>query len=135
MARVLIVDDMKFFRHLVRGLIEAAGHTVVGEASEGLQAVKLYRELMPDVVLMDLLMPGVDGFAAMRMIRRINGQARFVVCTAMTDEESIIEAMSCGAADILAKPFRHNRLLQAVSRTLAAASPAPPSVPTPAEVT
>ncbi|TMV15970.1 response regulator [Paenibacillus thermoaerophilus] len=108
---------------MLRGIVSSAGHEIAGEADNGLKAVAQYRSLRPHLVLMDVMMPVMDGFTAARMIRRLDPAARFVICTARTDESTVAEAMACGAADIVAKPFQESRLLQAIWRGLRDAPP------------
>ena len=101
--RVLIVDDHTLFRESLRSLLEARGHEVVGEAGEGETAVRLTRELGPDLVLMDLAMEGVDGLEATRRICAEQPEVKVVVLTALTDDENLFEAIKSGALGYLLK--------------------------------
>jgi len=117
--RVLIADDHALFRDSLRTLLEARGVEVVGEAETGKEAVELARELRPDVVLMDLKMPGMDGLAATRMISAEMPEVKVVVLTASEDDEDLFEAVKSGALGYMFKDVRSDQffeLLEAASR-------------------
>lgn len=119
MARVLIVDDARFMRRVVAEVLSAAGHEVAGEADDGNQVLDRFRELQPDVVTLDITMPGKDGIDVLRELLDEHPDARIVMCTAVGQEPKVIEAMRIGARDYVVKPFRAERLTEAIEAALA----------------
>ena len=120
MARVLVAEDEVLIRVDIVETLEEGGHTVVGEASDGEQAMRLARELGPDLVVMDVKMPKVDGLAAARQITA-EGPA-VLVLTAFSDNELVEEAADAGTIGYLVKPFQPAQLLAGVSVALARAA-------------
>ena len=119
-VRVLLVDDAVFMRSMAREILdEKEGFEVVAEASSGAEAVLRYQELAPDLVLMDLVMPEMDGVEATRRILAIDPSAVVVVCSAQGQEAPIIESIAAGAKDFLIKPFSHREVLDLLSSVLA----------------
>lgn len=123
MSGVLIVDDMAFFRRSLRELISGWGWPVAGEAADGAEAVRLYEALRPGLVIMDLHMPGRDGFQALEEIRRIDRAARVVVCSVDSRAETVARAVRLGACDFVAKPVAEDRLFRAVEAVLGPPAP------------
>ncbi len=115
-GRVLVVDDAAFMRRRIRDVLEGAGYEVVGEAADGEEALALYESARPDVVTLDLVMPHRDGLDTLRELRRRDPAARVVVCSSLSDEASILEAIRLGARDYLVKPVAEERLLEAVDK-------------------
>lgn len=120
MARVLVAEDEVLIRVDVVETLEEANHTVVGEASDGEQAVKLARELAPDLVVMDVKMPKMDGLEAARQITAEGGAV--LVLTAFSDKELVEEAADAGTIGYLVKPFQPAQLIAAVEVALARAA-------------
>lgn len=118
MARVLVVDDAAFMRKLVSDVLAEGGHEVVGEAADGRDAIARYRELRPDVVTLDITMPELDGLAALKQIRGDDPGARVVMCSALSQESKVLEAVKAGARDYVVKPVQPERLLAAVAKAL-----------------
>lgn len=118
MARVLVVDDAAFMRLRTAKVLLEAGHTVL-EAENGRRAVELYVQEQPDVVLMDITMPEMDGLAALGEIKRRDPQARVAMLTAMGQQTIVLEAIKAGARDFVVKPFEPERVLKAVEKLLA----------------
>jgi len=108
--RVLIVDDALIIRMKIRNVATSAGWEVVGEAANGEDAVALYREISPDLVTMDMIMPKMDGLAALRAIRSVNSDARVVMVSAVDQKEKLRECIESGATDFIVKPFDESRL-------------------------
>ncbi len=117
-ARVLIVDDAIFMRSVIRDILERGGYTVCGEADTGLKAVDMYKQLEPDFVTMDIVMPELDGIEAVRRIIEHDPNARILMCSAMGQQSLVIEAIQAGAKDYVIKPFQASRVLAAVQRVL-----------------
>ncbi|WP_026771319.1 MULTISPECIES: response regulator [Sediminibacillus] len=118
MANILVVDDAKFIRVTLAGILENGNHIVVGEAEDGDQAVEMYKRLSPDLVTMDITMPGKNGMEAMQEIKAFDSQAKVIMCSAMGQQKLVVEAIEKGAKDFIVKPFDENRVLEAVNRVL-----------------
>lgn len=119
MAKVLVVDDALFMRKLVTDALTGGGHEVIGEASNGVEAVARYRELSPDVVTLDITMPEKDGLAALREIIALDPSARVIMCSALGQESKVLEAVRGGAKEFIVKPFQPDRVLAAVAKAVA----------------
>jgi len=117
-VNVLIVDDLTFIKIVLRDIIEKAGFRVVGEASNGEQAITMYQDTRPDVVLMDITMPGMDGLTALKKIREINTAARVIICSALGQQQLIVQAIQLGAKDFIVKPFQPRRVIAALKKAL-----------------
>lgn len=118
--RILITDDALFMRVTLKNILTQNGYEVVGEAQNGAEAVKLYQELKPDLVTMDITMPEMDGLEALKKIKAIDSGANVVMCTAMGQKNMVVEAIQSGAKDFIVKPFQPERVLEAVGKLLAA---------------
>jgi two-component system, chemotaxis family, chemotaxis protein CheY len=110
--KVLIVDDSMLMRHMVREILACDGWQVVGEASDGQEAVEKYRQLRPDAVTLDIIMPGATGVSVLQAIRQIAPEAKVVVVSALNQTKLISEAIRSGAQDFIAKPFLPEQLQQ-----------------------
>ncbi len=117
-ARVLIIDDLPFMRKLLREVLTEAGFTVVAEAADGSEGVSAYRRLEPDLVLLDITMPVMDGITALRRIIEINPLARVVMCSSLGEQDMILRAVRLGALDFVVKPFRPERVVAALRKAL-----------------
>ena len=118
MPKVLVVDDAAFMRMRCSRVLTEKGFEVV-EAGDGEQGVARYAESRPDVVLLDVTMPKMDGLAALKEIRRIDPTARVAMVTAMAQQGVVVEALKAGARDFVVKPFEPERLVAAVNKILA----------------
>ncbi len=118
-TRVLVVDDAKFMRHMIKNLLGDLGYEVVGEAANGEEALQMYGELTPDVVTMDVVMPEVDGLAALKRIRESDEKAKIIMISAIDQREPLMEAMKAGAVDYIVKPFEKDRVEEAMQRVMA----------------
>ena len=119
MARVLVVDDAAFMRKMVSDALAKGGHEVVGEASNGVEAIARFQELKPDLMTLDITMPEKDGLAALAEIVAADPSARVVMCSALGQESKVLEALKLGAKDFVVKPFQADRVLEAVGKALA----------------
>lgn len=119
MARVLIVDDAKFMRTLVKDALSSAGHEIVGEAENGNQAIQMYQDLKPDLVTMDITMREKDGLEAAGDILKMDKAARIIMVTALGQEDLLARAIKMGVKDFVVKPFPPERLQQAAQKALA----------------
>jgi len=118
--RILLVDDALFMRTTLRKILEGAQYEIAGEAENGQDAVEKYRSLKPDLVLMDITMPVMDGLEAARTIRAEDPNAAIVMCTALGQQNLVVEALKAGARDYIVKPFEPSRVLEGVGKALAA---------------
>jgi two-component system chemotaxis response regulator CheY len=119
MARVLVVDDAAFMRKVVSDALVGGGHEVIGEASNGVEAIARYQELSPELTTLDITMPEKDGLAALKEIMAIDPAARVIMCSAMGQESKVMESIKAGAKDFVVKPFKADRVLDAVRKALA----------------
>jgi two-component system chemotaxis response regulator CheY len=115
---VLVCDDAIFMRAMIGDILKQAGFEVVGEAETGVQAVEKYRELRPDLVTMDIVMPDMGGIDAVRAIVAEFPDAQILMCSAMGQQALVVEAVQAGARDFVVKPFQPSRVLEAVQRVL-----------------
>ena len=116
--RVLIVDDAAFMRMMIKDILCKNGYEVAGEAENGLKAVEKYKELTPDLVLMDITMPEMNGIDAVKNIKAIDPGAKIVMCSAMGQQAMVIESIQAGARDFIVKPFQADRVLEAVRKVV-----------------
>ena len=118
MASVLIVDDAAFMRMSIRRMLEANGHTMAGEAGSGVEAVQRYLSVKPDVVLLDITMPEMNGVEALKRIKVLDPNAKVIICTAIGQQAMLAEAVENGASDFIVKPFEVDRLLAAIDKVM-----------------
>ncbi|MFN8224911.1 MAG: response regulator [Gaiellales bacterium] len=118
MARVLVVDDAAFMRKVITDALSSAGHEVIGEASNGVEAVDRYKELRPELTTLDITMPEKDGLQALREILSIDPAAKIVMCSALGQESKVLESIKAGAKDFIVKPFQADRVREAVGKAL-----------------
>lgn len=118
MSRILIVDDAAFMRMMLKDILSKNGYEVAGEAENGQKAIEKYRELNPDLVIMDITMPEVDGIEAVKKIKSEDPAAKVVMCSAMGQQAMVIEAIQAGARDFIVKPFQADRVLEAVKKVI-----------------
>ena len=116
--RVLIADDSVLIRRMIAEILNQDGWEVVGEASNGADAVAKYKELRPDIVTLDIVMPGTDGLYALEGILAIDPDAKIIVVSALNQTKLISDAIRKGAQDFIAKPFLPEQLLETVSNCL-----------------
>lgn len=115
MAKILCVDDAAFMRMMVKNTLTQNGYTDIYEAADGLQAVEKYDEIHPDLVIMDITMPNMDGLEALKAIKAKDPGANVVMCSAMGQEAMVVEAIKAGAKDFIVKPFKPDRIVKTVS--------------------
>lgn len=118
MSKILIVDDAIFMRKVIRDLLAKNNYTDVVEAKDGLEAVDVYTEHRPDLVIMDITMPSLDGIETIKQLRKIDDHVSILMCSAMGQEAMVREALKFGAKDFVVKPFKPERVLSAVERLL-----------------
>jgi len=115
---ILICDDDSFTRRIIRDILTKNGYNVIAEASDGAKGVEIYREVSPDLVLMDIVMPIMDGINALKKIMRMDPDAKVIMCSSMGQHLMVVEAIQAGAKDFVLKPYKPERLLKAVERII-----------------
>jgi two-component system chemotaxis response regulator CheY len=115
---ILIVDDAAFMRMMIRDVLSKNGYEILGEAENGQKAIEKFKELNPDLVIMDITMPEVDGIQAVKEIKKISPDAKVVMCSAMGQQAMVIEAIQAGARDFIVKPFQADRVIEAVKKVI-----------------
>ena len=115
---ILICDDAAFMRMMIKDSLSKNGYTVAGEAENGVKAVAKYNELKPDLVLMDITMPEMDGIQALKNIKAADSGAKVIMCSAMGQQAMVIESIQAGAKDFIVKPFQAERVLEAVKKVV-----------------
>jgi len=117
-GKILIVDDAAFMRMMIKDVLTKNGFEVIGEAENGKIAIERYKELNPDLVIMDITMPEMNGIDALKGIKAANSAAKVVMCSAMGQQAMVIEAIQSGAKDFIVKPFQADRVCEAVRKVL-----------------
>ena len=115
---ILIFDDAAFMRMMIKDILTKNGYNVAGEAENGVKAVEKYQETKPDLVLMDITMPEMDGIQALKKIKQLDPNASVVMCSAMGQQAMVIESIQSGARDFIVKPFQADRVLEAVKKAV-----------------
>jgi len=115
---ILIADDAEFMRAMLRQIIEDMEWTIAGEACDGKEAIAQYRQFRPDLVLLDITMPNLDGTEALEAILAEDPQAQVVMITALGQKDQVLKAIKAGARDFIIKPFDHDRVADTLTRIL-----------------
>ena len=115
---ILICDDAAFMRMMIKDILTKNGYEVAGEAENGAIAVSKYEETKPDLVLLDITMPEMDGIQALKQIKAKNPAANVIMCSAMGQQAMVIEAIQAGAKDFIVKPFQADRVVEAVKKVI-----------------
>jgi two-component system chemotaxis response regulator CheY len=103
---------------MIRDILTKNGFEVVGEAQDGAQAIEKFKELHPDLITMDITMPEMDGIAALKEIKKLDPNAKVIMCSAMGQQAMVIDAIQAGAKDFIVKPFQSDRVIEAINKTL-----------------
>lgn len=115
---ILIVDDALFMRMRLKEIIVRNGYNVIGEAENGKIGYEKYKELRPDLVMMDITMPEVDGIGSVKLIRMEDPNAKIVMCSAMGQQSMVMDALYAGACDFIVKPFQPDRVIDAIKKAI-----------------
>jgi len=115
---ILICDDAAFMRMMIKDILSKNGYNVAGEAENGQKAVEKYKEVSPDLVLMDITMPEMDGIQALKEIKKLDAGAKVIMCSAMGQQAMVIESIQAGAKDFIVKPFQADRVIEAVKKVV-----------------
>jgi two-component system chemotaxis response regulator CheY len=116
--KILIVDDAAFMRTIITDILVKNGFEIAGEASTGVEAIKKYKELSPDLVTLDITMPEMDGITSLKEIKKFDPDAKIIMCSAMGQQVIVIDAIQAGAKDFVVKPFQAERVVEAVKKAL-----------------
>ena len=116
--KIMLVDDAAFMRMTIKNALTKAGYDNIIEASDGQIALGTYQKEHPDLVIMDITMPNMDGIQALQAIKTADPEARVVMCSAMGQEGMVVEAIKLGAKDFIVKPFKQDRILQTVEKII-----------------
>ena len=112
MAKVLIVDDARFMRLVLRRILTQAGHQILGEAKDGEEAVRMYADLRPDCMTLDIVMPKMNGIEAVKEIMSFDPTAKIIMVTALGQEAFVLDAIKSGAREFIIKPFRNEEIVK-----------------------
>ncbi|MBP5198096.1 MAG: response regulator [Lachnospiraceae bacterium] len=115
---ILICDDAAFMRMMIKDILTKNGYNVAGEAENGVKAVEKFKEVSPDLVLMDITMPEMDGIQALKEIKKMEPGALVIMCSAMGQQAMVIESIQAGAKDFIVKPFQAERVIEAVKKVV-----------------
>jgi len=115
--KVLIVDDSMVMRAMIRDILTKGGFEVVGQAKNGKEAVEQYALLHPDLVTMDIIMPGEHGTEVVRKLIELDKDARIIIVSGLSQKTLVLQAMENGARDFLVKPFEDHELLEVARKT------------------
>lgn len=116
MAKILIVDDSRTSRRILRGILEKAGQEVIDEAENGEIGYLKYKELKPDIVTMDITMPNMDGIESLSLIKKENFDAKVIMITAAGQKEKMVEALKRGADEFVTKPFVEEEIIGIIKK-------------------
>jgi len=115
---ILICDDAAFMRMMIKDILTKNGYNIAGEAENGIRAIEKYVEVKPDLVLMDITMPEMDGIEALKRIKAADPNASVIMCSAMGQQAMVIESIQAGAKDFIVKPFQADRVIEAVQKVV-----------------
>lgn len=116
--KILIVDDAVFMRMKLKDILEKNGFEVVAEAQNGAEAIEKFKAEKPDLVTMDITMPEMDGVEALKEIKKIDSNAKVIMCSAMGQQTMVMEAIQAGALDFIVKPFDNERVIQSINKVI-----------------
>lgn len=116
MAKILIVDDSRTSRKILRTILEGAGHEVIGEAVDGVDGVNKFQELSPEITTLDITMPNMDGLEALKEIKKVNADAKIIMVTAAGQQNKMVEAIKSGASEFVTKPFEAEEIVALIAK-------------------
>ena len=116
MAKILIVDDSRTSRKILKTILENAGHEVIGEAVDGVDGVAKFQELSPEITTLDITMPNMDGLEALKEIKKLNTDAKVIMVTAAGQQNTMVEAIKSGASEFVTKPFEADEIIGLIAK-------------------
>jgi len=122
--KILLVDDSRTIRNIQKNVLSQLGHTDILEAADGVEALKVMKETMPELVLIDWNMPNMDGITLVRKIRETDKALPLMMCTTEAEKSRVIEAIQAGVNNYVVKPFTAETLSEKINSTLAKAGAA-----------
>jgi two-component system chemotaxis response regulator CheY len=117
-ATILIADDALFTRMMLRNILVEHGYSAIIEAETGTEAIWAYERWKPDLVIMDINMPEMDGMAAAKSILGTDPQAKIIICSALGEKQLMLEALEGGVKDFITKPFQPDKVVEVIEKTL-----------------
>jgi two-component system, chemotaxis family, chemotaxis protein CheY len=117
-VRIVLADDLSFMRMVQKEILQERGYDVVGEASDGIEAVEKYKQLRPDVIILDITMPNMNGLEAMYKIFEMDKSAKIIICSALGQQQLIVEAIKAGVKDFIVKPFKPERVISSIEKAI-----------------
>ncbi len=117
-SRIVLADDLSFMRMVQKEILEEKGYEIAGEACDGIEAVERYLTLRPDVIILDITMPNMNGLDAMHKIFDFDKSAKIIICSALGQQQLIVEAIKAGVKDFIVKPFKPERIISAIEKAL-----------------
>lgn len=118
MAKILIVDDAHFMRMTLSTILQKENYEIIGEASNGIEAIELYKKTKPDLITMDITMPIMDGVEAIKILKEYDTNIKIIVCSALNQQKVVLKAIEEGAKDFITKPFDEHMVLNTIRRVL-----------------
>jgi len=115
---ILLVDDAAFMRMMLKDILTKNGYSVIGEAENGVKAIEKFKELKPQLCILDITMPEMDGIQAAKGIKAVDSSALIIMCSAMGQQAMVIESIQAGARDFIVKPFQADRVIEAVKKVI-----------------
>lgn len=115
MADILIIDDSRTSRRMLRNILTESGHNIIGEAANGQIGYELFVEQKPDIITLDITMPVLDGLDTLKKIRAYNSDANVVMITAAGQKNKMVEAIKLGANEFIQKPFEPQQIIKVIS--------------------
>lgn len=113
--KIMLVDDAAFMRMMIKNTLTQNGYDDIIEAKDGVEAVQKYKDESPNLVIMDITMPNMDGIEALRNIKEFDANSKVVMCSALGQEKMVLEAIKLGATDFIVKPFKPERIMKTVN--------------------
>lgn len=118
MHTIMLVDDAAFVRLALEKILTENNYEVIAQASNGTEAIQMYKDAKPELVIMDITMPEMSGIDAVRAIKEYDPSAKIIMCSAMGQQSKILDAMTAGASDFIVKPYKEDRVISAVKKAL-----------------
>ncbi len=118
MARIMIVDDAEFMRMVIRDILVKQGHEVVAEVADGECAIQKYQEVKPDLVLMDIILPDMEGTKTLQKLLELDPRAKVVMCSSLGQKAVVMESIKIGAKDFIVKPFEPDKVLEVIKKVI-----------------
>jgi two-component system chemotaxis response regulator CheY len=113
-ATVMIIDDAVFMRNILRAMMKDKGYSIIAEAASGIEAMRILHDQDPDIIILDIILPDINGLDLLKSILKVRPQAKVVVCSSISQEPIIKKAMDSGAKAFIQKPFTPEKVIDAL---------------------